>query len=47
METEEKNLLIKKARNAYMKQWRKNNKERIKIINSRYWLKKAIKRKSK
>lgn len=33
--------LIKGEKRAYMKEWRKNNKERVKIHNARYWLKKA------
>ena len=34
MEREEK---IRKARNAYMREWRKKNPERAKAINERYW----------
>lgn len=29
---------IKEARKKYYKQWRAKNKERIKLINERYWL---------
>lgn len=35
--------LIKLEKRQYMKEWRKNNKERIKINNAKYWLKKAHK----
>lgn len=33
----------REARNAYMRQWRKNNPERVSEINSRYWERKAAK----
>lgn len=29
------------ARNAYYREWRKNNKERVSEANARYWAKKA------
>ena len=29
------------ARRAYMRAWRKNNPERVKAINERFWSKKA------
>lgn len=32
---------IIEARRAYKREWRKNNKERIKEYNRRFWLKKA------
>ena len=31
----------RKAYNAYMSEWRKNNKEKIKQYNDTYWTKKA------
>jgi len=41
----------KKARREYMKQWRKNNPEKVKKHNARnnarYWEKKATEQKSK
>lgn len=33
--------LVKSEKRAYMKEWRKNNKERVKIHNAKYWLKRA------
>ncbi len=44
---EEKQELAKKARTDYYKQWRKENKERIKKYNVNYWTKKALERKEK
>lgn len=32
---------IRKARAAYMREWRKKNPERVKKINQAYWAKKA------
>jgi len=29
------------ARKAYMREWRKRNKEKVRQINARYWEKKA------
>lgn len=37
----ELNLEAKKARNAYMKEWRKNNKKKVKGYANTYWEKKA------
>lgn len=34
-------LLAKQLRNAKAKKWRDNNKEKVREINHRYWLKKA------
>ena len=34
---------IKAARSAYYREYRKKNRQRIKEINRRYWLKKADK----
>lgn len=34
--------LVKKVKQNYMKEWRKNNKDRVKIHNQRYWKKKAF-----
>lgn len=36
---------IKKARNNYMRNYRKNNKQKIKDINAKYWLNKSTKEK--
>lgn len=33
----------KEARNAYLREWRKKNPERVKAIEARYWEKKAEK----
>lgn len=34
---------IRKEKNAYMREYRAKNKERIKANNERYWAKKAMK----
>lgn len=44
---EEELKLAKAEKKAYMDEWRKNNKERIKIHNARYWLKRSELRKGK
>lgn len=31
----------KEARNKYMKEWRAKNKDKVKVIQERYWKKKA------
>ncbi|MFW2490941.1 hypothetical protein ACN077_20600 [Clostridium chromiireducens] len=31
----------REKRNAYLREWRKKNKDKIKEINKRYWEKKA------
>ncbi|WP_275507169.1 hypothetical protein [Clostridium coskatii] len=31
----------KQARNEYMKNWRKKNKDKVKAAQERYWIKKA------
>lgn len=31
----------RKVKNAYMREWRKNNKAKVKEINKRYWEKKS------
>lgn len=33
----------KEAKNLYLRNWRKNNKERVKKYNETYWTKKAKK----
>lgn len=40
---EERKLLeiARKMRNQKAKEWRSNNKEKVKEINKRYWLKRA------
>lgn len=32
---------IRKAKNEYMRAWRKRNKDKVKIYNQNYWAKKA------
>ena len=32
----------RKERNAYLRKWRKENKDKVKKYNKRYWEKKAI-----
>jgi len=42
----EKNAMseaARKARNAYQRQWAKNNPDKVKEINRRYWERKATK----
>lgn len=39
----ELNAEAKKARNAYMKEWRKNNKEKVQGYANTYWEKKVKK----
>ncbi len=34
--------LIKEAQRAYKKQWRSQNKDKVKASNQKYWLKKAL-----
>lgn len=34
---------VKQEKKDYFKNWRKNNKDKIKVINKRYWEKRAIK----
>jgi len=38
--------LIREARNAYKREWRAKNRERIKKYNDAYWLRKAMAAKS-
>lgn len=33
--------LAKKARNAYARNWRAANKDKVKAANERYWLRRA------
>ncbi len=33
--------MIKKLKNQKAKEWRANNKEKVKLIQERYWIKKA------
>ena len=33
---------VKAVKRAYEKQWRANNKDKVRAKNQRYWLKKAI-----
>lgn len=43
-EQEEMSEAAKKARREYMREYRKNNKERIKAIEKRYWEKRSKRR---
>lgn len=36
----------RKAYNEYMRNWKKKNKEKVKIYNANYWKKKAKEKKS-
>ena len=36
-------LLAKEIRNKNAREWRRKNKDKVKAINQRYWLKKAEK----
>ncbi len=40
------NKTAKKAKNEYMKQWRKNNRDKIRASQERYWSKKAAEAKA-
>ena len=39
--SEDINVKIRQAKNEYLRKWRKQNPERVKAANERYWLKKA------
>lgn len=41
MNTNELSEQAKKSRNDYYRQWRANNKDRIREYNARYWAKRA------
>ncbi|MBE5773356.1 MAG: phosphatase [Clostridiales bacterium] len=41
--TENEFNTIRKAKNEYQRQWRKQNPEKVKAIQERYWLRKARK----
>ncbi len=34
---------IRKLKNKQMREWRKKNKDKVKAINERYWIKRAKK----
>ena len=34
----------RKARNAYLREWRRKNPEKVRAIQQRYWEKKALKK---
>lgn len=36
--------LIKEEKREYARQWRKNNKDKVKETNKRYWKKKVLKK---
>lgn len=38
---EKTNWSSKEVRNAYMREWRKNNKDKVKQYHETYWTKKA------
>lgn len=35
--------IVKAERNKYQREWRANNKDKVKEINRRYWIKRAKK----
>ena len=37
----------KEARRAYKREWNRNNKDKIKAVQARYWEKQALKKKTK
>ena len=37
---------IKKAHREYKREWRKNNPDKVKAANERYWLKKAAEKRA-
>ena len=39
--TEHEHEAIKAARNAYRREWRKKNPDKVKAAQERYWLKRA------
>ena len=39
--TENEFNTIRKAKNEYQRQWRKQNPDKVKAIQERYWLRKA------
>lgn len=41
MNEQKTNINPKEARNAYLREWRKKNKEKVKQYQDRYWEKKA------
>lgn len=45
MSVSEENLNeeIRKLKNKQMREWRKKNKDKVKAINERYWIKRAKK----
>lgn len=36
-------ILAKKLKNQHSRDWRKKNKDKVKLINQRYWINKAKK----
>lgn len=43
MKKDEKSEQIRQARNAYLREWRSKNPDKVKAINDRYWAKRAEK----
>lgn len=36
--------LVKEEKNLYQREWRAKNKDKVRVINKRYWEKRALKR---
>lgn len=36
--------IIRKEKNLYQREWRAKNKDRVRVINRRYWKKRALKK---
>lgn len=36
--------IIRKEKNLYQREWRAKNKDRVRVINRRYWEKRALKK---
>lgn len=43
---EDLNELAAEAKREYQRNWRANNKDKVKAMNQRYWLRKAILKKN-
>ena len=42
MDAKEKEALVRKAKNAYQREWYKRNPEKRKEYSDRYWIKKIL-----
>lgn len=45
--TEIEKAAIRKARNAYRREWNKRNPEKVRAAQEKYWLKQALKTEAK